>query len=115
MLDPLVEAAENSGNIPHNLNSTDLTNDMPKNSTNSNNPSDVSSNKNDNNHSDTDAEKSSDEKIIQNAQDKHVNDVITTENDTDKKDEKSANEPMGENERINNAVKGMVNMGFSNE
>uniref|UniRef100_A0A1B0G2C5 Protein ref(2)P n=1 Tax=Glossina morsitans morsitans TaxID=37546 RepID=A0A1B0G2C5_GLOMM len=200
MLDPLDEAAEDSGNVPHNLNSNDLTNDMPKNSTNSNNPSDVSSNTNDNNHNDTDAEKSMDEKIIENVQDKvlidsnksqdmdlsygssdsdndsgsesfikvdalalskvdkqiNVNDVTTTESDTDKKDEKSANEPMGESnvsvsadianvsiipnsiidttastditptesfievtyhadERINNAVKAMMNMGFSNE
>uniref|UniRef100_A0A1B0FPM6 UBA domain-containing protein n=1 Tax=Glossina morsitans morsitans TaxID=37546 RepID=A0A1B0FPM6_GLOMM len=170
MLDPLDEAAEDSGNIPHNLNSNDLTNDMPKNSPN------------DNNHNDTDAEKSSDEKIIENVQDKilvdsnkpqdmdlidalalskvdkqiNVNDVTTTEIDTDKKDEKSANEPMGESnvsvsadianvsiipnsinetttstdvtptesfikityhahERINNAVKAMMNVGFSNE
>uniref|UniRef100_A0A1A9VPF3 UBA domain-containing protein n=1 Tax=Glossina austeni TaxID=7395 RepID=A0A1A9VPF3_GLOAU len=43
---------------------------MPKNATNSNNPSDVSSNKNDNNHNNTDAEKSSYEKIIENVQGK---------------------------------------------
>uniref|UniRef100_A0A1B0FFE0 Uncharacterized protein n=1 Tax=Glossina morsitans morsitans TaxID=37546 RepID=A0A1B0FFE0_GLOMM len=106
---------------------------------NSKSPSDVSSNNNDNHHNDTDAEKSSGEKIVENVQDKvlvdsnkpqdmdinygssdsdndscsesfikvelalskvdkqiNVNDVPTTEIDTDKKDEKSANEPMGE-------------------
>uniref|UniRef100_A0A1B0B0K9 ZZ-type domain-containing protein n=1 Tax=Glossina palpalis gambiensis TaxID=67801 RepID=A0A1B0B0K9_9MUSC len=200
MLDPLDEAAEDSDNIPHNLNSNDPTNDIPKNSINSNNSSDVSSNKNDNNRNDTDAEISSGEKIIDNVQDKifvdsnqpqdmdlscgssdsdndsgsesfikidalalskadkqtNVNDVTTTETDTDKKDEKPANEPMVESnvsvsaditnvpvipnsiidgttstnitptesfteinyhadERVNYAVKAMMNMGFSNE